>query len=56
MFDNVTLFAVVNTLETIEVHGEKNLDRMLGCIRALKAMQKQKPEVHKQEDTEVDDG
>lgn len=32
------LKGTVNTLNGIEVKGEENLDRLLGCIRALKTV------------------
>lgn len=32
------LIAVIATLDTVEVHGKKNLDRLLGSIKALEAM------------------
>ena len=34
-----TLDQIISTLNNIEVKGEGNLDRLLGCIMALKAMQ-----------------
>lgn len=30
------LFAVIDTLNKVDVHGEDNLDKMLGCIQTLK--------------------
>lgn len=35
---NANLSAVVHTLNTIEVHGRENLDRLLGCIQVLEGM------------------
>jgi len=32
------IIAVINTLNTIEVKGEQNLDKLLGCIQTLKAV------------------
>lgn len=34
--DNITLLrSAVNTLNTIDVRGKENLDKMLGCINVL---------------------
>lgn len=34
--DNITLLrSAANTLNTIDVHGKENLDKMLGCINVL---------------------
>ena len=30
------LESVIETLETVETRGEKNMDALLGCIRAMK--------------------
>ena len=58
------LQSVINTLETVEVHGSKNLDAMLGCINALKSLAEalnappeppEPTELHERKD-EVDDG
>ena len=36
--DMFTILDVINTLNTIEVKGKDNLDKLLGCIMALEAM------------------
>lgn len=39
--DNITLLrSAVNTLNTIDVHGKENLDKMLGCINVLEHIAK----------------
>ena len=30
---------IISTLDTIEVHGKDNLDKLLGCILLLESMQ-----------------
>ena len=35
------LNAVINTLNSIEVKGKDNLDKLLGCINALEQMMAQ---------------
>lgn len=42
--DKNTLRAVVNTLNTIEVKGRENMDRLLGCIMALEHIMAQQEE------------
>lgn len=42
--DKKTLRAVVNTLNTIEVKGRENMDRLLGCIMALEHIMAQQEE------------
>lgn len=32
------LEAIVNTLNSIEVHGKDNLSKLLGCINALESI------------------
>ena len=32
------IIAVLNTLNTIDVHGEQNLDKLLGCIQTLRSI------------------
>lgn len=32
------LVRLLGTLDKIEVHGEENVSRLLGCMRAVKAM------------------
>lgn len=36
-----TISAVINTLNQITVSGEGNLDKLLGCIMALKQVKEQ---------------
>lgn len=36
-----TLKAIRNTLECVEVHGSVNMDRMLGCIQAVRKMEEE---------------
>jgi hypothetical protein len=36
-----SIYAVINTLDQIEVKGEDNLDMLLACIRTLKSVAKE---------------
>lgn len=36
-----SIYAVINTLDQIEVKGEDNLDMLLACIRTLKSVVKE---------------
>lgn len=38
MNDAQILQLVINTLNTIEVHGESNLNALLGCIQTLQKL------------------
>ena len=42
---NEKIIAVLNTLNTISVSGEQNLDKLLGCIQTLKAVLSEPQEV-----------
>lgn len=33
--DRNLILAIISTLNEVEVHGEKNMDKLLGCIQAL---------------------
>lgn len=37
--ENIQL--VINTLEAVEVHGSKNMDRVLACIQHLTTIKKE---------------
>ena len=43
--DRKLLKNIINTLDTVEVKGRDNLDKLLGCINALESMLKQECEV-----------
>lgn len=52
---------IISTLDTIEVHGKDNLDKLLGCILLLESMQqklendlKSNSEQNKEKEGEVD--
>lgn len=33
--DRNLILAIISALNEVEVHGEKNMDKLLGCIQAL---------------------
>jgi len=48
---------IINTLDGIEVKGKDNMDKLLGCILALEAMQKaQEKEEESTEEVKESDG
>jgi len=48
-----TLVAIKSTLNSIQVSGEENLDKMLGCIQALNALiNKHEEEQHADDNAE----
>lgn len=46
MTDKQTIYAVINTLDQIEVRGEDNLDMLLACIRTLKSIANKEDEAN----------
>ena len=48
---NPTIFRVLQALNQIEVHGEKNMDLLLYAIQQLKPLQTQVPEPQVTEET-----
>jgi len=50
--DRKLLKNIINTLDTVEVKGRDNLDKLLGCINALESMLKVE-EVQQQNKCEV---
>lgn len=48
---NSTIFRVLQVLNQVEVHGEKNMDLLLYAIQQLKSLQTQLPEPQVTEET-----
>lgn len=47
-----TLEDIIRTLNSIEVHGKENMDKLLGVILALEAMQQAQSNPSKKEEGE----
>ena len=50
--DKKLLRNIINTLESIEIKGRDNMDKLLGCINALESMIKLMEAERKSEETE----
>lgn len=47
-----TLEDIIRTLNSVEVHGKENMDKLLGAILALEAMQQAQENASKKEEGE----
>lgn len=47
---------VINTLDSIEIHGKDNISKLLGCIQALESIVKQAEKEIQSEDGELNGG
>ena len=54
--DKQLLRNIIYTLNSVEVKGKENLDRLLGCINALESMLKVEEIRQQKECEEIDNG